>query len=198
MDLSARDSGSTLLIGPTLSGRRQLFYRLLAEPAGRPAVVATRDTTECLRSRYHQLTDGDSPTPIVIDCITDSIGRSEDDTGKTKYAQGPGNLTSIGTKFTEILGQHETDQLSVGLTNLSPLLVYSSPSDVFQFVHIIIQRSIGAGWPVFVTIDPSAHDASTVKQFVPLFDDVIEVQRTDDGNRKFRVQKPGSTDWYPV
>ncbi|WP_434522850.1 DUF7504 family protein [Halorubrum sp. AS12] len=193
MDLSMRDSG--LIIGPTLSGRRRLLYRLLRESPGRPAVVATREPTERLRSRYHRLTDDDASTPIVVDCITNSLGRSEEDTETTKYAQDPGNLTSIGMKFADVLDQHETDQLSVGLTNLSPLLVYTSPSDVFQFTHILVQKSTGTDWPVIATIDPSVHDASTVEQFVPLFDDVIETQRTDDGDQKLRVRKPEHTEW---
>ena len=195
MDLPVRDGGSTLLIGPTLSGRRRLFYRLLAESPGRPTVVATREPTTCLRSRYHRLTDGDESTPIVIDCITNSLGRSEEDTKTTKYAQDPSNLTSIGTKFTHVLDQHETDQLSVGLTNLSPLLVYTSPSDVVQFVHVLLQKSIGTDSPVIATIDPSVHDASAVQQFVPLFDGVVETRRSDNGDQEFRVQKPEHTEW---
>lgn len=195
MNLPVRDSGSTLIIGPMLSGRRRLLYRLLWKSPGRPAVVATRDTTECLRSRYHRLTDDDASTPIVIDCITNSLGRSEDDTETTKYAQDPRNLTSIGTKFAEILDRYEPDQLSVGLTNLSPLVVYTSPSDVFQFTHILIQKSLGVDWPVIATIDPSVHDTSTVEQLVPRFDDVIETRRTDDGDQTFRVRTSKQSEW---
>ncbi|TKX66962.1 hypothetical protein [Halorubrum sp. GN11GM_10-3_MGM] len=195
MDLSVGESGSTLLIGPTLSGRRRLFHRLLWESPGRPAVVETRNTAECLRSRYQRVAHDDASPPIVVDCITNSLGRSEDDTKTTKYAQDPGNLTSIGMKFADILDQHETDQLSVGLTNLSPLIVYTSTSDVSQFAHILIQKSIGTDWPVVATIDPRVHNASTVEQFVPLFDSVIETRRTDDGDQAYRIQKPERTDW---
>lgn len=195
MDVPVRDDGSTLIVGPTLSGRRRLFYRLLGESPGRPAVVATREPMKCLRPRYHRLTDGDEPTPIVVDCITNSLGRSEEDTEMTKYAQDPGNLTSIGTKFAAILDQHETEELSVGLTNLSPLLVYASPSDVFQFAHVFVQKSIGTDWPVIATIDPSVHDTSTVQQFVPLFDNVIETRRTDNGDQEYRIRKPEHTEW---
>ena len=195
MDLSARESGSTFLIGPTFSGRRRLFHRLLGESPGRPAVVATRDTTECLRSRYHRLAADDGSTPIVVDCITNSLGRSEEDTETTKYAQDPGNLTSIGMKFAAVLDQHETDQLAVGLTNLSPLVVYTSPSDVFQFTHVLVQKSIGTDWPVIAAIDPGVHPTSTVEQFVPLFDDVIETRRTDGGDQEFRVRDSEQSEW---
>jgi hypothetical protein len=160
-------------------------------------MVATREPANAVRSRYCRLTEGDESDPIIVDCITNSFEQSTADTDATKYAQGPENLTSIGMKFTDILEDHGTEQLSVGLTNLSPLLVYSALSEVFRFVNILVQKSIGAGWPVFVTIDPSVHDASTVGQFVPLFDTVIETRRADDGDEECRGRKPEQTEWEP-
>ncbi|GAA0724654.1 hypothetical protein J2744_003080 [Halorubrum trapanicum] len=195
MDLPVCDGEATFITGPTLSGRRRLLHRTLRESPGQPAMVATREPADSVRSRYRRLTEGDESDPVVVDCITNSLGRSPDDTTSTKYAQSPENLTSIGMKFADVLEERRTDQLSVGLTNLSPLLVYTSPSDVFQFVNILVQKSIGTGWSVFVTIDPTVHDASTVQQFVPLFDAVIETRRTDDGDQELRVRKPEQTDW---
>ncbi|TKX58565.1 hypothetical protein EXE44_06880 [Halorubrum sp. SS7] len=195
MDLPVRDGGTTLITGPTLSGRRRLIHQTLRESPGQPAIVATREPATSVRSRYQRLTAGSESEPVIVDCVTNTFEQPPDDTASTKYAQGPENLTSIGMKFSDILEQRRTDQLSVGLTNLSPLLVYTSPSDVFQFVNILVQKSVGTGWPVFVTIDPSVHDASTVEQFVPLFDDVIETRRTDDGDQELRVRKPEPTNW---
>lgn len=195
MDLSVHDAQTILITGPTLSGRRRLLHQILRESPGHPVVVATREPADCVRSRYRRVRDGDGSPPVVVDCITSSLDRSEADTKTTKYAQDPGNLTSIGTKFTEILDQHETDRLSVGLTNLSPLLVYTSPSEVFQFVHVLVQKSTATDWPVIAAIDSSVHDASTVEQFIPLFDRVIETRRTDSGDQEFRFQKPELTEW---
>jgi len=195
MDALVADTRTLLIIGPTFSGRRRLLHQLLGESSGRPILISTREPATNVRSRYQRVTDAEKCTPVVIDCITNSLGRAKDETETTKYAQDPGNLTSIGTKFAAVLDQHETDQLSVGLTNLSPLLVYTSPSDVFQFAHILVQKSIGTGWPVIATIDPSVHDASTVEQFVPLFEGVIETRRTDDEDQEFRIRKPERTEW---
>ena len=117
MDLSVGDDETVLMTGPTLSGRR-LFHRTLGESAGRPVVVSTREPANCVRSTHRRLVDGDEATPVVVDCITNALGRSADDTATTKYAQHPSDLTSIGAKFTDALGERESDRLSVGLTNL--------------------------------------------------------------------------------
>lgn len=118
MDLSVGDDETVLITGPTLSGRRRLFHRTLGESAGRPVVVSTREPANCVRSSHRRLVDGDEATPVVVDCITNALGRSADDTATTKYAQHPSDLTSIGAKFTDALGERESDRLSVGLTNL--------------------------------------------------------------------------------
>lgn len=157
-------------------------------------MVSTREPVDRVRSTYRRLTD-DETSPVVVDCITNALGRSVEDSTTTKYAQHPSNLTSIGMKFTDILEQHEADQLSVGLTNLSPLVVYTSPSDVFQFVHVLVQQSTGSGCPVSATIDPSIHETRTVDQFLPLFDRVIETRRNDNEEQELRVRKPERTDW---
>lgn len=195
MDLPVGDAETVFITGPTLSGRRRLFHRTLRESAGRPAVVSTREPANCVRSTHRRLTDGDGDPPVVVDCITNALDRSADDTATTKYAQHPSDLTSIGTKFTGVLGEHESDRLSVGLTNLSPLLVYASPADVFRFVNVLVQRSVGSGFPVAAAIDPRVHDSTTVEQFLPLFDRVVETRRTDDGDQELRVRKPDRTEW---
>lgn len=48
------------------------------------------------------------------------------------------------------------------------------------------------------TIDPGAHDETTVEQFVPLFDGVVETRRRDDDTREFRVQRPERTEWRAI
>jgi len=195
MDALVADTRTLLIIGPTFSGRRRLLHQLLGESSGRPILISTREPATNVRSRYQRVTDAEKCTPVVIDCITNSLGRAKDETETTKYAQDPGNLTSVGMKFSVLLEQHRNDDLTVGLTNLSPLLVYSSPSEVFQFLHVVVQQSTGNDWPVVASIDPGIHETATVEQFVPLFDRVIETRRTGDGDHEFRGRNSGDMDW---
>ena len=195
MELPIRDGETVLITGPTLSGRRRLLHQLLHTAPGESAVISTREPAGTVRSRYQRRTDGDGSDLIVVDCITNALERAATDTEMTKYAQSPDNLTSIGMKFADILQQHRSDQFSVGVVNLSPLLVYTSPRDVFQFTNILTQKSTGADWPVYAAIEPRVHDTSTVHQFIPLFDTVIETRRTNSGDQELRVKKPSLTDW---
>ncbi|MFC7324835.1 hypothetical protein ACFQMF_09610 [Halorubrum rutilum] len=48
------------------------------------------------------------------------------------------------------------------------------------------------------TIDPGAHDETTVEQFVPLFDGVVEMRRRDDETWGFRVQRPERNEWREI
>ena len=194
MDPPVDDVETILISGPSLSGRRRLLYQLLCDSSDRPVVVATRQTADTVRSTRRHLTDEDGTDPIVIDCVTNALGRSVTDTSTTKYADHPSNLTSIGLKFTSVIDQHEMEDVFVGLTNISPLLIYSSPSDVFRFTNVLVQQAIGSGWSVMAAIDPSTHDEATVEQFLPLFDCLIETRRTDDG-QEYRVRKPTQTAW---
>lgn len=195
MGLAIHNARTILISGPTLSGRRRLFHLLVHKAAGHPAVVATRETADSVRSRFQRVAADADAEPVVVDCITNSFGSSVGDTTTTKYAQDPANLTSIGMKYTELLTQHESDQLVVGLSNISPLVVYTSPSTVFRFVNTLIQRSIGADALVIAAIDPSVHDASTVEQFLPLFDAVVETRQSADGTQQYRTCKPEQTNW---
>lgn len=195
MDLPTADDGAILVVGPTLSGRRQLFHHLVEESVGRPVLVSTREPAENIRSRHDRVTHSEGQTPLVIDCITNALGRSKDETETVKYAQAPQNLTSIGVNFTDLIEQYKTERLTVGLTSLSPLLVYSSSTDVFQFLHLIVQQAIGNDWPVIASIDPRIHQPATIEQFVPLFDHVFETRRTAAGDHEYRRRNPGHTEW---
>ena len=191
------DFDTVLISGPVLSGRRQLFHQLLESWAAHSLIISTRDIAESVRMTHQEYSTGTKhdPEPLIVDPLTSSLNHSVRDTSKIKYAHHPSNLSSIGTKFTNMLIENESSNLSVGVTTVSPLLVYAEGSDVFDFVNTLIQKSRGAGWPVVITIDPRAHDETIIEQLVPLFEAVIETRRTDEGGQAFRIQKPNSTNW---
>ena len=194
------DLETVLISGPMFSGRQRLFHQLLDSWTGDSLIISTRQIADSVRTTHQQVCDpprGDSD-PLVIDSVTSTLNRSPEETPRTKYAQHPSNLVSIGTKFTEILKEHEQTEIGVGLTTVSPLLVYASSSDIFQFLNLILQKSISLGWPVAVIIDPTAHDATTIEQLVPLFEDVIETRRTETGVQEYRLRNLHTTEWTPI
>jgi hypothetical protein len=198
MSLPGRDLDDVLIVGPAFSGRRRLFHRLLAARPGRPVLVSTRQPASRVRDAHRRTVDGDPAEPVVVDCVANAVGRAGDGGEATGYAQDPGNLTSIGTTFVDLAEDRDEDALAVGVTTVSPLLMYASASEVFQFLYVLAQRATGEEWPVAATIDPGAHDETTVEQFVPMFDGVVETRRRDDETREFRVQRPERTEWRPI
>lgn len=211
---------SVLLVGPTLSGRRRLFHHVVADFPAAPVLVSTRQPAERIRESHERFadtprkrlvagSDGSADTasvetacrpsePVVVDCVTSALGESPTDTHATKYAQHPSNLTSIGTKFTEVVEELDDTQCTVGVETISPLLAYADTTQVFQFVHLICQQAHGAGWSVVAMIDAAAHAEVDIERFVPLFDCVLETRRTSDDEQVFRVRQSDQFEWRPV
>jgi len=191
------DVDTVLISGPVLSGRRRLFHQVLESWAANSVIISTRDLADSVRMTHQEYSTAtkDDPETFIVDSLTNSLDHSVRDTSRTKYAQHPSDLGSIGTKFISILGQNENRKLSVGVTTVSPLFVYSDAADVFKFVDTLIRKSRGAGWPVVITIDPYAHDETVVEQLLPLFEAVIETRRTDEGDQEFRIREPHPTEW---
>jgi KaiC/GvpD/RAD55 family RecA-like ATPase len=208
MTVPVPEADSVLVEGSALSGRRRVIHQFLHERGEVPLVVSTRQPAESARRTHRRVVgrepaeadDGanDEPAPLVVDCVTGAVGRSPSHGPHTKYAQHPSNLTSIGTKFTEFLEARDDGALAVGIDTVSPLLMYTDASAVYRFLHIVVQKATGAGCPVVVGLDGSAHDDRVVSQLAPLFDAVVETRRRDDDTREFRVQRPERTEWREI
>ena len=201
-----------------LSGRRRLFHHILHSWGATPAIIATHHPAEKIRQLHTRLgelpdkpSEGDSSRdatadrstdatdqPLVIDSTTITSDQPPGASPQTRYAQGPGNLTSIGTAFTQIVEDHTTDSLAVGIDSISPLLQYASGQAVYRFVHLIVQQAVGVGWPVAATIDSKAHDEIDIERFVPIFDAVLETRLTDAGEQEFRVRGPTRSEWQLI
>ena len=209
MTVPVPETDAVLVEGSALSGRRRVVHEFLHERDGTPLVVSTRQPVESARRTHRRVVgrepgadetpegSGDEPTPLVVDCVTGAVGRSPSDGPHTKYAQHPSNLTSVGTKFTEFLEARDDGALTVGIDTVSPLLMYADASAVFRFLHIVVQKATGAGCPVVVGLDGSAHDDRVVSQLAPLFEVVVETRRVKDA-RQVRVARPEPTEWREV
>ena len=198
------EADSVLVDGPPLSGQRQVIHHFLHERGEVPLVVSTRQPAENARRTHRRIVDrgpasaddgaSGEPAPLVVDCVTGAVEESPTDESRTKYARDPSNLTSVGTKFTEFLEARDDGALAVGIDTVSPLLMYADASAVFRFLHIVVRKATGAGCPVVVGLDGSAHDDRVVSQLAPLFEAVVETRRVDDA-REVRVARPEPTEW---
>ena len=193
---AVRDADSVLISGPPMSGKYDLFNRLLAEWSTGPVVISTGRTAEKVRSDYEEITGLDGGEVIVVDCVTHEQGDKLDDTPTTKYVGSAGNLTDIGIKFTDIVESSTGRERAVGLYSLSQLLMYWDPERIYRFTRVMTSQTSGEGWPFVGVLGSTAHDEQVVHTLHEPFEVVVET-RVDGDEREFRVRGRvgGPSEW---
>ena len=184
---AVRNADSVLLSGPPMSGKYDLFTRLLADWVDEPVVISTGRTAEKVRADYESITGRDGDDVIVIDCVTHEQGDKRPDTPSTKYVASAGNLTDIGIKFTDIVESSAGKERAVGVYSLSQLLMYWDPERIYQFTRVLTSQTSGEGWPFVGVLNSTAHDEQVVHTLHEPFDVVLET-RVDGDGREFRVR----------
>lgn len=198
--VAAIPPGTNLLVsGPPMTGKRRLMLRLLArgERDGEGSVVVTsREPAPDVLSSYGDLLAGEPGRVSVIDSVSarGDIPRMEDD-DRVRYVSSPSDLTGIGIEFSNVTrnaSEAGVDRLRVGLDSLSPMLMYVDLQRLFRFLHVFTSQVQSQDWVGFFVVDPESHDQQDVTTLQQLFDGVLELRLTDDGDREVRVR--GITD----
>lgn len=199
------EPGTNLLVsGPAMSGKRELVLRLLVRGAGDDEgaiVVTARDPAEEVIEDYRSYLNGDGYIR-VLDAVSSRSGNAPD-SGGVRHVSSPGDLTGMGIEFSELARGAQEDgvgRLRIGFDSLSPLLMYVDLQRLFRFLHVFTSQIQSRGWFGLFSIDPVSHDAQVVNTISQLFDGVIEIRLTDDGDREVRVRGLDSSpsDWYPL
>ncbi|QCS43150.1 recombinase RecA [Natrinema versiforme] len=185
------DPGTNVLVaGPPLTGKRRIAFDILGSGANRgdgSIVVTTKDSADTvLESFGDHVDEGVEPDIGVVDCVTKQRGiGTVDDDPRIKYASSPVDMTGIGIKLSEFLQEfYETRGLTenrVLLHSVSTLLMYSDLQTVFRFLHVFTGRIQSADALGVYVIDSTAHDDQTMNTLKQLFDAVVEVEETADG-----------------
>ncbi|OYR48895.1 hypothetical protein [Halorubrum sp. Eb13] len=193
---AVRGADSVLVSGPPMSGKYDLFNRMLAEWTDEPVVISTGRTAEKVRGDYESITGRDGGDVTVIDCVTHEQGDKRDDTPTTKYVGSAGNLTDIGIKFTDVVESSTGRDRAVGLYSLSQLLMYWDPERIYRFTRVMTSQTSGEGWPFVGVVGSTAHDEQVVHTLHEPFEVVVET-RVEGDDREFRVRGRvgGPSDW---
>lgn len=184
--------GTSLLVkGASFPGKEYLVDAAVSEgfENGEGTVyVTTNDPADDVLDEYSK--DGSFG---VVDCVTES--QSVEDTfgaeeGTVVYADSPSDMTGIGVKVSDLLGEfrdeRDIERNRVLVDSVSTLLLYSNLETVFRFLHVFTGRirSID-GLGIFV-LDSAMHDEKEYTTLRQLFDGVVEVEE-DDGVTRARV-----------
>ncbi len=203
VDLSP--GSSVLIAGPAMTGKRELFYRLLAAArgaGGATAVVTTRKSAGTIADEYRQRHPYLSDDMLaIVDCVSDERGLQMEDTTTRRFVVDAGDLTGIGIHTAEFLERFReagsVQSVRVGLHTLSTMLMYVDVRRVFRFVHVFSQRIARAdGVGVFVLDEPP--DSRQFNMLVQPMDGVVEVRH--DATRQVRVRgiDVGPGEWTDV
>jgi len=204
--VSGFDDGTNLLLsGPAMSGKRDLLLSLLArgEADGDGAVIVTaRDPADEVAAEYADVVDAEPQFLRIIDCVSAQSGGTTNG-DNAHYVSSPGDLTGMGIEFSEVArGARDAgvDRLRVGFDSLSPLLMYVDLQRLFRFLHVFTSQIQSQGWLGVFSVDPESHDDKTINTISQLFDGVIDLRLTDDGDREVRVRgvTDTPTEWTPV
>ena len=190
------DADSVLISGPPMSGKYELFTRLLAEWSDVPVIVSTGNTAEKVRSDYERITGRSASDVVVIDCVTHEQGDKRTDTPTTKYVASAGNLTDIGIKFTDVVESSSGLDRAVGIYSLSQLLMYWDPERIYQFTRVMASQASGKGWPLVGAVGSTAHDEQVIHTLHEPFEIVMQT-RVEGDDRQFRARGRvgGPTEW---
>lgn len=189
---SAPDGTSVLISGPPITGKYDLFVRLLASV--RAIAVSTDTDARTLREDCRAFSEPDLLS--VVDCVSHARGVETPEFDGVRYVSGPRNLTRIGTSFTALLDQCSEGSIRVGLHSISPLLMYAELRSVYRFLQVFTGQAQSAGGLCIATFDPTMYDESTTNTVTDPFDARIET-RVDDGKREARITglNPEPSDW---
>jgi KaiC/GvpD/RAD55 family RecA-like ATPase len=185
-DATVEPGTNVLVSGPPLSGKRRLALEILARGAAEgegSIVVSARDGADSLLADYRSLLGESGDTPVgVVDCVTKHVGRSAADADPVRYAASPADLTGIGIEFSAFVDSFRDDRglrhTRVALADLTTLLIYTDRQSVFRFVHVVGSRIEDANALGVHVVESHAHDDETLHTLRPLFDAVVETDRS--------------------
>ncbi|AEH61664.1 conserved hypothetical protein [Methanosalsum zhilinae DSM 4017] len=201
-----RGGTNLMLIGPPMSGKDEiinsiLYKGLLENNSG--IIVSTVDPGERIVQWFqeHGIDPSDSPVGIV-DCVTRTLGLGSADTSSIRRVASPVDLTGIGVKisqfFEEFMVKRKLEQTRLCINSLSTILMYSNLQTVFRFLHVFTGRVKAANAFGLYVVEDEMHDSRTIATLKQLFDGVIEIRSSEDGQHSLRIvgitSKP--TPWY--
>jgi KaiC/GvpD/RAD55 family RecA-like ATPase len=200
--LESVPAGTNLaIIGPSMSGKRDLAIELLAVGLedGDGVVSITTDGRIDVDDFERYADSADRSCVQLLDASGSDGGGAR---GASQRVSSPSDLTGISIAMAKQLKALPTEQLEglrYGLVTVSTLLQFLDPQTVFKFLHVYTAR-VGEtdGFGVY-TITDDAHDAQTLNTILGQFDAVIRLRENDAGEREAQVRGDGvsPTAWLP-
>jgi len=194
--------GAILLIGPPLSGSKEMLFSYVAAALADKRGV-TFVTTDAAPEELKRELVGRKiffGTQIrFIDCYSPLAEESAPDSPGVKRVSGPLAFNELSVAISEAEREFAADGKKHALVfnSLSTLLMYSNAEAVGRFAQVIVAKAKKTGGALF-TIEQGMHDEKTIVMMEHLMDAVVEA-RAEAGRVLVRARGiPGCEDWAPL
>lgn len=202
LPLNPIEGGTNLLVvGPTLSGSRDLLLELLLDNNDSDGVIfisADAGGEQAIEAFEGTGTEFDPGRMCVIDCTRQASGSD----GAIRTVGSPSDLTGIGIEFSSLyhsLHSRDTSRVRVGLNSVTTLLTYAEDfRTVYRFLHTLTSRIRTSDGLCAAVIDPDATDQQALGTIAQAFDGRIDVREEDGLELKVRGLDDQPTGWQSV
>lgn len=185
------NDGSNVLVRTPASGdaarASQLSSLLARGPSADTALVVTyalsaAEVVERWRDRRGTLPATLHVIEVVPPERVSSAPRSVDaEPGVDAEAVAATDLVGLGAALRERLDAWTADRAVLYVDSLTRLLEGTSVETAFRFLHVATSQIQFADLTAYYALAPAAHDAQTVTTLRTLFDDVIALDASADG-----------------
>lgn len=193
---------NVLVVGPTLSGTRDLLLQLLVDNNEQDGVVfisadsSGREAIDDLEGVGCQFDPGRM-------CVIDCTRQSSSSDGPIRTVGSPSDLTGIGIEFSSLyhsLHSRDTSRVRVGLNSVTTLLNYAEDfRTVYRFLHTLSSRIRTTDGLCVAVVDPDATDENALSTIAQAFDGRIDLREGSEGPEiKIQGLDGQPTGWHPL
>ena len=178
-------NSASILVGPPLSGKKELLYNYMLEGLKNkePVLFILTDiSSEDIKKELVKNKIFYGPYANIlrfVDCFSQQGGSQVHDTSDTKRVSGPLALNEISIAVSKI--EVEFFKLNpkhrIIFDSLSTLLMYSNPQMVGRFLQIQIAKIKKAGGSILFTLEEGMHDKKVMITIEHLMQAIIHIKK---------------------
>ncbi len=185
---AVEDGTNVLVAGEPFTRKREVLLELLDTPDSGAILATTKWTTDRLRQAFARRYAAEAWELRFLDCVSKSRSvESVRETETMRYVSDPGDLTGMGIELSgfmrEFYHREDVERATLGFDSLSPVLMYADLRRVYQFLHVVTGRIASSGFAGVFTLDTVRDDRRAADQLMQVFDALVEVRETDDGEQ---------------
>ncbi len=184
MPINLPPNSASILVGPPLSGKKELLFSHMIESlkAKEPVIFILTDTSpEEIKKELVKAKIFYGPYVQIlkfIDCYSQQAGIQVQDTADTLRTSGPVALNELSiaiarieAEFFKINPKHK-----IIFDSLSTLLMYSNPQMVGRFLQVTIAKIRQAGGSILFTLEQGMHKKQDIITIEHLMNAIIHIK----------------------